>query len=189
MKGPFQKKTLSDWWFLKSKRTDGRSGHMYVCPIIMTLSMYIHRFKLRNTHSVNWEHTEHWLDTDENYEPARIIARPLSRERGGYTPPSIFPTWTINLEHNLQEKWRRRKWSTIEKERVKQEESRAKNVDETLEVLDKTIKEIDDLKETMQFGDKTTSQLWQDSIVGLGSLRNYIHGNKTKWKTYRRTYH
>ena len=109
-KGPFTKKVLPAFWFITdNNRNDGRSGHMYTCPLVMTLSMFVWRIKLRDTHSVNWERSEEWFHTDDRYESARIIARNLDCGYG-FTPQCLMPVWAIKLEILLREKWRRWKY-------------------------------------------------------------------------------
>ena len=113
MKGPFKKKIISDWWFLRTERRyDGRSGHMYTCPITMTLSMYITRWQNRKTHSVHWELSDNWFHTDDRYEPARIIARKLDGG-AGYTIASKFPVWFQMLELNLSQRYNHWRWRRI----------------------------------------------------------------------------
>ena len=125
MKGPFTKKVLPDFWFITdNKRTDGRSGHMYTCPFAMTVSMFIWRFKLRNTHSVNWERSDDWFHTDDRYESARIIARPFRRD-GGFAMPCLLPDWIVKFEcwlHGTLMYWR---WRLRLKRHGKQKRGKA----------------------------------------------------------------
>lgn len=110
--GPFNKQILTDWWFLRMKdRPDGRSGHMYTCPIALTIGMILWRWKKYETHSVNWERSNTWSHYDDTYEPARIVARKLNGGHG-FSPPINIPRWIINLEvklHYLSLHWKARK--------------------------------------------------------------------------------
>lgn len=98
-----------------------------------------------------------------------------------YRPPIL---WIMKIKKDIHRTWEHNKRLKIQKQRYKEEEARLKNVDETIKTLDKALKDIDNLKETMQFRDKTITELWGTAMIGTGSLRNYIHQNREKWRVY-----
>lgn len=85
---------LGWFWWVGCSRTDGRSGHSYTCPFLMTLyGIFLRVVKRQN---VGWYAYSHrWLAPGDEYEPAKII-RDLGTH--GVALSSPFPRWMIDAE-------------------------------------------------------------------------------------------
>lgn len=86
---------LGDWWWVGSRRLDGRSGHAYTCPLLMTLTAIFRRWILRQ--DCRWRVGATWGLTDDEYEPARVSVRPEGRSHT-VKAGCIFPDWMIRAE-------------------------------------------------------------------------------------------
>jgi hypothetical protein len=63
---------LGWFWWVGCRRTDGRSGHSYTCPLLMTLYGLFLKVVMRR--NVGWYAYAHrWLAPGDEYEPASII--------------------------------------------------------------------------------------------------------------------
>jgi len=95
---------LPDWWWLKAKRNDGRSGHRYVCPFLMTLEMYRGRGRGLN---VSWQmEWPEWKEHGDDYSSAVVVCSPWSGRSGGYEISCEFPKWVILLEYYIHNNYR-----------------------------------------------------------------------------------
>lgn len=89
---------LGWFWWVGCRRTDGRSGHSYTCPLLMTLYGMFLRVVLRRP--VGWYAYSHrWLAPGDEYEPASIIHDYGTHGAAIRCP---FPRWAIEAELNVR---------------------------------------------------------------------------------------
>ena len=89
---------LGWFWWVGCRRTDGRSGHSYTCPLLMTLYGLYLRIVLGQ--NVGWYAYSHrWLAPGDDYEPAKI-----TRDLGthGVAVSCPWPLWAIKAEMRLR---------------------------------------------------------------------------------------
>lgn len=65
----------------------------YTCPFLMSVALWIYRFKLRRTHNVYWK-----KDSDGIWY---IVYRQRGKE-GGFQLSCPFPRWMILTEHRIR---------------------------------------------------------------------------------------
>jgi hypothetical protein len=85
---------LGWFWWVGHRRHDGRSGHNYTCPLLMTVyGIYL---KVVRGQNVGWHVYSHrWLEQGDAYESASII-----RDYGthGAEITCRWPRWMVGAE-------------------------------------------------------------------------------------------
>lgn len=62
---------LNDFWWIFHKRKDGRTGHSYCAPALMTLSIWIERIKGKDAFWICG--MPEWESPLEDYDPATAV--------------------------------------------------------------------------------------------------------------------
>lgn len=88
---------LGPFWWIGTKRSDGRSGHKYVAIFVKTLDWFL--WKLRGK-DVGWRVSSNWMDGGDDYHSAALTIK----QKNGvlYEASSHFPGWCHQLELNLR---------------------------------------------------------------------------------------